>query len=153
MYLLLWVLPKSPNFPQVSLTKVSSYWCWTHLFKHLWLVCCHDWQTVIVGNSLNKFSLITLSWYSFSFNTCFFREFSLIKRSLLVIMEYALLNKEEITLTTFLLVRTVILLSMCWHPMYQYRDLPISYPLLSSYMLKLMFDKDYWCDGISLPSV
>ena len=68
-------------------------------------------------------------------------------------MEYALLNKEEITLTTFLLVRTVLLLSMYRHPMYQDRDLPISYPVLSSYMLKLMFDKDYWCDGISLPSV
>ena len=36
-----------------------------------------------------------LSWYTVSFNTCFILAFSLVKPSLLVIMEYPVLNKEE----------------------------------------------------------
>ena len=39
--------------------------------------------------------LIIFSWYPFSFDTCFIQAFSLLKSSLLVIMENALLNKEE----------------------------------------------------------
>ena len=39
--------------------------------------------------------LVTLSSYSFSFNTCFMLPFSLAKSSLLVIMEYALLKKAK----------------------------------------------------------
>ena len=42
--------------------------------------------------------LIMLSWYPFSFNTCFILAFSF-KSSLFVIMEYALLNHEEATLS------------------------------------------------------
>ena len=40
-----------------------------------------------------------LSRYPFSFNTCLILAFSLCKSSLFVIMEYALLNKEETTLS------------------------------------------------------
>ena len=40
-----------------------------------------------------------LSRYPFSFNTCLILEFSLCKLSLFVIMEYALLNKQETTLS------------------------------------------------------
>ena len=52
--------------------------------------------------------------------------FSLFKSSLLVIIEYALLNKEETAfLANCLVVRTVVkvLVSMRRLPIYQYRDL------------------------------
>ena len=62
-------------------------------------VCCCDggtlWLLIIHWNIL----LTMLSWYPFSFNTCIILEFSLFKWSLVVIMEYALLNKEETTLS------------------------------------------------------
>ena len=54
---------------------------------------------MIVSNSLNIL-LIMHSSYPFSFNTYFIVAFSLVKLSLLVIMEYTLLYKEEIN--TFL---------------------------------------------------
>ena len=55
-------------------------------------------QAVIIRNSL-KILLIMLSRYPFFFNTCFILAFSLCKPSLFVIMEYAVLNKEETTLS------------------------------------------------------
>ena len=62
-------------------------------------VCYYDrgkmWLLVI----LLKILLIMLSWYTFSFNTCFILSFSLYKSSLFVIMEYGLLNKEETVLS------------------------------------------------------
>ena len=59
-------------------------------------VCCSDrWLLV----TLLKIFLIMLSRYPFSFNTCFILTFSLCKSSLFMIMEYALLNKEETTLS------------------------------------------------------
>ena len=45
-----------------------------------------------------KISPIMLSWYPFCFNTCFILALSLVMSSLLVIMDYALLNKEKTTL-------------------------------------------------------
>ena len=60
-------------------------------------VCCWNWGKLWLLVILLKILLIMLSWYPFSFNTCFILAFSLCKSSLFVIMEYALLNKEETT--------------------------------------------------------
>ena len=62
-------------------------------------VSCCDWGKLWLLEILLKILLIMLSWYPFSFNTCFILAFSLCKSSLLVIMEYALINKEETTLS------------------------------------------------------
>ena len=75
---------------------------WTHgkfiliLIFSLWIsvacVNCCDWGKLWLLDFANK---IMLSWYPYSFNTCFTLAFSLCKSSLFVIMEYALSNKEE----------------------------------------------------------
>ena len=81
-----------------------------------WVSCC-DWGKLWLFVILLKILLIMLSWHPFSFNNCFILAFSLCKSFLFVIMEYALLNKEETTtfLTTCLLVRVAVylLVSMC----------------------------------------
>ena len=56
-----------------------------------------DWGQLWLLVILLKILRIRLSWYPFSFNTCFILAFYLYKSSLYVIMEYALLIKEETT--------------------------------------------------------
>ena len=65
-------------------------------------VCFCDWDKLRLLIILLKILLKMLFWYPFSFNTCFILAFSLVKSSLLVITEYALLNKEEIILSLLL---------------------------------------------------
>ena len=60
--------------------------------------CC-DWDKLWLLVILWKISLIMLSWYPFFFITCFILAFSLCKSYLFVIIEYALLKKEETTLS------------------------------------------------------
>ena len=61
-------------------------------------VSCCDRGKLWLLRILLKILLIMLFWYQFSFNTCFILAFSLCKSSLFVIMELAILNKEEATL-------------------------------------------------------
>ena len=65
-------------------------------FSDIWDLCLLLWlrQAVIVSNSVEDL-LLMLSYYPFSFNTCFILAFSLAKSSLLVIMEFAVLNKKK----------------------------------------------------------
>ena len=39
--------------------------------------------------------LLMFSWYQYSFSTCYILAITLVKSSLFVIIEYALLNKEK----------------------------------------------------------
>ena len=66
-------------------------------------VCCCNWVKLRLLAILLKILLITLSWYPFSFNICFILAFSLVKPYLLMIKEYALLKREETTLSLQLL--------------------------------------------------
>ena len=62
-------------------------------------VCCCDWNKLWLLVILLKFLLIIHSWYPFPFSICVIVTFSLVKSFLFVIMEYALLSKEETTLS------------------------------------------------------
>ena len=82
----------------------STYGKFIHiLISSSWIsvvcVSCCDWSKLWLLVFLLKILIIMLSWYSFAFNTCFILAFSLCKSSLFVVMEYALLNKEETTLS------------------------------------------------------
>ena len=98
--LILWDLSMRCGFSQVSSTDgrfililVTSSWIFV-----AWISFCDCgklWLLVI----LLKILLMMLSWYPFSFKTCFILAISLCKPYLFVIMEYALLNKEETTLS------------------------------------------------------
>ena len=57
-------------------------------------VCCYGWDKLRLLVILLNILLIMLSWYPLSFNTCFILAFSFIKSSLLLKLEYAVLNKE-----------------------------------------------------------
>ena len=62
-------------------------------------ISCCDWGKLCILVILWKILLIMLLWCPFSFNTCCILVFSLCKSYLFVIMEYALLNKEETALS------------------------------------------------------
>ena len=64
-------------------------------------VCCRDWEKLWLLVNLWKNLLIMLLRCPFSFNNCFILAFSLVKLFLFVIMEYALLKKEERKLSLF----------------------------------------------------
>ena len=80
------------TYSKFTLSLISSFWI------SVACICCCDWDKLWLLVILYKILLIMLSWYPFSFSTCFILVFSLVRSSLIVIMEYALLNKEEITL-------------------------------------------------------
>ena len=58
-------------------------------------VCCCDWDRLWLLVTLLKILLIMLSRYPFLFSTCFIIPLSWVKSFLLMIMEHALINKEE----------------------------------------------------------
>ena len=62
-------------------------------------VCFWDWDKLWLLVILLNILLIFLSWYPFTFSTFFLLAFSLIKSSFMTIIEYALLNKEDKTLS------------------------------------------------------
>ena len=77
---------------------ISSFWIYVAC------VCCCDWNKLWLLVIFYMILLKIRSWYLISISTCFTLPFSLV-----VNMEYALLNKEETTsIATCLVVRTVV---------------------------------------------
>ena len=96
--LILWDLSIRYSFPLVPSTYgkvmlILISYSWIYLAC---ICCCYKlWLIVILFNIL----LIMFSWHLFCFDTCFILALSFLKSSLFVTMEYALLNKEETTLS------------------------------------------------------
>ena len=94
VYLVLWDLSISHSFSLAPSTYGKYILI---LISFSWIsvdhVCWCGWSKLCLLVILLKILLILLSWYPFSLNTCFTLAFSSVNLSLLVKMEYALLNK------------------------------------------------------------
>ena len=87
--LILWDLSIPRSFSLVP----STYGKLILILISSYCISCCDWDKLWLLVILLNILLIMLSWYPFSFNTCFILTFSLCKSSLFVVTEYALLNK------------------------------------------------------------